>query len=346
MIDMLSASALLRLLGDDTRLRLLRLLAREALNVSELTAVLGVAQSGVSRHLGLLRDAGLVAEKRAGTFTWYSLAPEVGSAKGTHAGLWTWLRKEFGRKTPETKADDARLEEIRRLRKESFSQHGAGDERRQLVPGRSWAAWARALGLLLPPLEVADLGCGEGYVTIEAARWAKRVIAIDQSADVLARARAMAERRHVSNVTWKRGKLEQLPLRDGVVDVALLSQALHHADKPEVALAEAYRVLRPGGRLVLLDLREHEEAWVSTKLGDKWLGFSDRVLRKLLTEAGFVDIDLRVGARKAGDPFVVLIGRGVKPVKGKGRSAKGTVKTNGKTARKIHATVNERGNKA
>jgi ArsR family transcriptional regulator len=345
---MLSASALLRLLGDDTRLRLLRLLARENLNVSELTAVLGVAQSGVSRHLGLLRDAGLVAEKRAGTFTWYSLAPEIGAAKGAQAGLWGWLREEFDRATAETKADDARLEEIRRLRKESFSQHGAGDERRQLVPGRSWAAWARALGLLLPPLDVADLGCGEGYVTIEASRWAKRVIAIDQSADVLARARAMAERRRVSNVTWKRGRLERLPLRDETVDVALLSQALHHADKPEVALAEAYRILRPGGRLILLDLREHEEGWVSRKLGDKWLGFSDRALRKLLTEAGFADVELRVGARKAGDPFVVLIGRGVRPDAGskdKARKTRGKGKSRAGTAAKATGKSKGRGNK-
>jgi len=309
---MTSAPGLLRLLGDDTRLRLLRLLSKEALNVSELTAVLGVAQSGVSRHLGLLRDAGLVVEKRAGTFTWHSLAPEVADGTGSHAGLWSWLHGEFGRKRPETRADDARLEEVRRLRKESFSQHGAGDERRQLVPGRSWAAWARALGLLLPPLEVADLGCGEGYVTIEAARWARRVVAVDQSADVLARAKAMARRRRVTNVTWKRGRLERLPLRDETVDVVLLSQALHHAEHPETALAEAWRVLRPAGRLLVLDLRDHQETWVSQKLGDRWLGFSDAGLRRLLSGAGFEDLAIRVGARKSGDPFVVLIARGVK----------------------------------
>jgi ArsR family transcriptional regulator len=310
----MSIAPLLRLLGDETRLRLLRLLSEEALNVSELTAVLGVAQSGVSRHLGLLRDAGLVVEERAGTFAWYRLAPDVADGQGRHdAGLWTWLRAEFARDTPATRADDARLSEIRRLRKENFKQHGAGDERRQLVPGRSWAAWARALGLLLPPLDVVDLGCGEGYLTIEAARWARRVVGVDQSPDVLARARDLARRRRVRNVAWKRGQLERLPLADASFDLALLSQALHHAEDPARALGEAARVLRPGGRVLVLDLREHEETWVPQKLGDRWLGFSDAGLRGLLDAAGFDDITVRTGTSRAGDPFAVLIARGVKP---------------------------------
>lgn len=300
------AASLLRLLGDETRLRLLRVLSREALNVSELTAILGLAQSGVSRHLGLLRDAGLIVEERAGTFTWYRLSANL------VPGLWPWLSQEFERRTTGTRADDARLEEVRRLRKENFSQHGAGNERRQLVPGRSWAAWGRALGLLLPPLDVADLGCGEGYLTIEAARWARRVISVDQSAEVLARARAMAARRKVTNVTWKRGTFERLPLADRSVDVALLSQALHHAEDPARALAEASRILRPGGRVLILDLREHAEAWVRATLGDRWLGFDDARLKELMIGAGLKDVTVRVGARRAGDPFTVLIAAGTK----------------------------------
>jgi ArsR family transcriptional regulator len=308
----MTTAGLLRLLGDETRLRLLRVLAHDALNVSELTAVLGLAQSGISRHLGLLRDAGLVAEERAGTFTWYRLAGEADSGDGERADLWRWMRAEFARRTPATRADDARLAEVRRLRKENFAQHGGGDERRQLVPGRSWAAWARALGLLLPPMDVADLGCGEGYLTIEAARWARRVFSIDRSAEVLARARALAARRRVTNVVWKRGLLERLPLADEAVDLALLSQALHHADDPAQALAEARRILRPGGRVLLLELREHAEAWVRSKLGDRWLGFADDRLRELIASAGFASVTVRVGSRRAGDPFTVLIAAGTK----------------------------------
>jgi ArsR family transcriptional regulator len=312
----MKAPALLKLLGDETRLRLLRLVAREALNVSELTSVLGVAQSGVSRHLALLREAGLVAEQRSGVFAWYRLAPAVDDPSSDDAALWAWLRQEFEKTTPATRADDARLEEIRRVRQESFRQHGGAEDRRQLVPGRSWAAWSRALGLLLPALEVADLGCGEGYLTIETARWAKRVIAIDRSREVLARARALAARRKVRNITWKQGEVERVPLKNGSVDLALLSQALHHAEDPARALAEARRILRPGGRLLVLDLKEHGQAWVGDTLGDRWQGFSEAGLRRLVADAGFADVTVRVGARQAGDPFAVLIAAGVVPVGG------------------------------
>jgi ArsR family transcriptional regulator len=314
-MDVADPSALLRLLGDETRLRLLRVLSREPLNVSELTAVLGVAQSGVSRHLGLLRDAGLVSEEKSGAFTRYQLA-----ANGAQSKLWPWLTETFDRVTPATKADDARLAEVRRVRKESFADPGRhGDDRRQLVPGRSWAAWARALGLLLPELEVADLGCGEGYLTLESARWARRVTAVDRSREVLERGRELAARRKLTNIAWKRGDIEDVPLPDRSVDLALLSQALHHAAEPARALAEAKRILRPGGRVLILDLRQHEEAWVRSKLGDTWLGFSEAALRSLLRDAGFVRVKLQVGASaRQGDPFTVLVAAGTKPAaKGK-----------------------------
>ena len=306
-------ASLLRLLGDSTRLRLLRVLSAESLNVSELTAVLGLAQSGVSRHLGLLREAGLVAEERAGGFSWYRPSDAFADGAGPRAPLAAWLRDEFGRSTSETRADDARLEEVRRLRKESFSAHAlSGDERKQLVPGRSWPAWARALGLLLPAVDVADLGCGEGYLTMEAARWARHVVAIDRAKDVLERGRVIAKRRKLKNITWKRGDLERLPIADESIDIALLSQALHHAERPERALSEAYRILRPGGRVLVLDLREHGEAWVKSKLGDRWLGFTDKQLETLLGDAGFSTTTVRVGARRTGDPFTVLIAAGTK----------------------------------
>jgi ArsR family transcriptional regulator len=173
-------------------------------------------------------------------------------------------------------------------------------------------AWSRALGLLLPPLDVADLGCGEGYLTIEAARWARRVTAVDRSPAVLARAEAMAARHKITNIVWKRGELESLPLADASVDVALLSQALHHVTEPAAALAEARRALRPAGRVLVLDLREHDETWVRGKLGDRWLGFSEGGLRTLLTAAGFARVTVRVGARRQTDPFTVLVAAGTK----------------------------------
>ncbi len=311
---MKAASGLYRLLGDEARLRLLRVLRRERLNVTELTGILGLAQSGVSRHLGLLKDAALVAEEKDAGFTYYCLSPAL--QDGAHQPLWTVLAAQFDQAAGDAavRADEARLQEVLRLRKENFDSHRGADTRdaRQLVPGRSWAAWSRALGLLLPPLTVADLGCGEGYLTVEAARWAARVIALDRSEIVLDRARALARRRRVSNVVWKRGELEKLPIRDATVDVALLSQALHHASSPARAIAEAARIAVPGGRVLVLDLREHQEDWVRAKLGDRTLGFKDEDLKRMLIAAGLRDAKVSVGARKAGDPFTVLIASGTK----------------------------------
>jgi len=309
-----SASALYRLLGDEARLRLLRVLSKERLNVTELTGVLGLAQSGVSRHLGLLKDAGFVVEERDGGFSYYRLSPALG--RGEHA-LTPILQQQFDEAAADAtvRADDARLQEVLRLRKENFDAHAGPDTRdaRQLVPGRSWAAWSRALGLLMPKVKVADLGCGEGYLTIEAARWASRVIAVDRSESVLGRAKALARRRRVSNVIWKKGELEKLPIRDGTVEVAMLSQALHHAQNPARAIAEAARVTTAGGRVLVLDLRRHAEEWVRGKLGDRRLGFDDEELKRLLTGAGLTEVKVGVGARKSGDPFTVLIASGTKP---------------------------------
>jgi ArsR family transcriptional regulator len=326
-------SSLFRLLGDPVRLRLLRLLSCEALNVSELTAVLGIAQSGVSRHLGLLREAGLVTEERTGAYTWYRLAadfaaPDAGTVGVRRSSLWQWLREAFSVASPTASGDDARLKEVLRVRKESFMGHGAEPHRGQLIPGRSWAAWSRALGLLLPPLDVVDLGCGEGYLTIEAARWARHVTAIDRSAEVLANARALANRRHVKNVTWTTGTIEHVPLPDESADVALLSHALHHAADPSLALREAARLLRPNGRVLILELREHAETWVTRKLGDLWLGFSDGRLTDLLTTAGFHNVTVRVGTRTPGDPFAVSIAVGTKD---------GAAHSNKRTADDCHA---------
>jgi len=316
----MKSAATFRLLGDEARLRLLRLLAAERLNVTELTSIMGIAQSGVSRHLGLLKDAGLVEERRDGGFTYFRLAPALESGENGFGPLWPLLRAQFdaASATAEGRADDARLEEVRRVRKENFEEHGAATDTRQIVPGRSWAAWSRALGHLLPRLEIADLGCGDGYLTIEAARFAEKVIAIDRSPSALARAKQLAKRKSLSalsaaKIEWKRGELERLPLKDSSVDVALLSQALHHAASPAKAVAEAARIVRPGGRVLVLDLREHDEQWVRDRLGDAWLGFDDSELARLMKTAGLTDVKVSVGARRARDPFTVLIASGKRP---------------------------------
>ena len=321
-------SAFCRLLGDDVRLRLIRLLGKEQLNVKELTAILGIAQSGVSRHLGLLRKSGLVEERREGGFAYYSLRPD---GAGHARPMWEALEASLPTaEDPELKADDARLLEVLRMRKEDFQAHGSSAG--QLVPGRSWAAWSRALGHLLPPLIVADAGCGEGYLSLEAARWAEQVIAIDSSRDVLKRARQLARKRGVTNIVWREGRIEELPLEDASVDVVLLSQALHHVPKPDLALCDAVRALKPGGTVLLLELRAHGQDWVRERLGDRWLGFRDESLEDWLFRAGLEDVRVEVGARLKGDPFTVLVASGRKAGgAGRGRtgaasSARGSVR--------------------
>ncbi len=311
----MEGASLFRLLGDEARLRLLRVLSRDRFNVTELTGILGLAQSGVSRHLGLLKDAGLVREDREGVFTFYRVARPPDASN--HEALWSMLDAEFLElsRSRLASADDARLQEILRLRQETFEQHAGPDTRdgRQLVPGRSWAAWARALGMLLPPLDVVDIGCGEGMLTLEVAAWAATVVGVDRSPQVLDRARAVARRRRVANVTWACGDLQRLPLETRSVDVALFSQALHHAPRPEKALAEAARVLRPGGRVLIQDLRAHGEGWVRDKLGDTWLGFSDAKIQAWLAAAGFEDVRTKTGTRRNGDPFSVLLACASRP---------------------------------
>jgi SAM-dependent methyltransferase len=297
------AASLFRLLSDSTRLRLLRALTQDRFNVSELTAIVAVTQSSVSRHLALLKDAGLVGEEREGGFVYYRLRDQEG---GAGAPLWNVLSTEFtaGAADPAVAADGARMQEVLRHRRENFD---SGGDKRQVNPGRSWAAWARALGHLLPAIDVADIGCGEGYLTLEIARWARHVTGIDRSDDVLERAKGLSERRQAANVTWKKGDLSRLPLRDESIDLAVFSQALRYASNPERALAEVSRVLRPGGRILILELRRHDQTWVQTRFGGQRSGFADGELDVLLEGAGFRGVRASIGARRTGNPFVVVI---------------------------------------
>jgi ArsR family transcriptional regulator len=306
----MSATAVFKLLADPSRLRLLRVLSQDRFNVGELTAILGLAQSGVSRHLGLLKEAKLVTEERVSGFVFYRL-PDAARAE-PRLPFWSLLEEQFAAAATDRAAreDDARLQEVLRNRQEQFYPHG---DARQMLPGRSWAAWARTLSELLPPLDLVDIGCGDGYLAVEAARWARRVTGVDRSDDVLERAKALAAKRHVTNVEWRKGDLSRLPLRDASHDVALLSQSLHHASDPERAIAEAVRVLRPTGRLLLMDLKAHDQTWVRARFGDRHLGFTVDELRELLEGGGLTHVRVATGAARKGDPFTVLVASGTKP---------------------------------
>jgi len=296
-----------RLLGEPVRLRILRLLARERLVVSELVRILGLAQSGVSRHLRMLREGGLVREEKEGGWTWLTLDPE--GPEGV-AAAWPTLRRGFARAEDEH-GDDARLQVVLRERHER--RVGWGSESAP-EPGRSWAAWARALGHLLPPLEVADLGCGDGALTREVARWAKRVVAVDPEASKLARARAGGAEQ--ANVSWAQAELDALPFEDASFDLALLSQVLHAVETPRAAVAEAARITRPGGTVLILDLLPHDESWVVERLGHRRLGIGGDEAEGWLREAGLESVRWEEAARRRGNPFTVVVASGRQPREG------------------------------
>jgi ArsR family transcriptional regulator len=293
-------AALFRLLGDEARLRILNALAREALNVSELVEVLGIVQSGVSRHLRLLKGGGLLDEEREAGWSYYRARPET-ATNGAVALILEELRARG-----EFRDDEARMKEVLRTR----SERRPPPPGRHIVPGRSWAAWARGLGLLLPEWRVADLGCGSGQLALEIASWADWVVGIDRDAEVLKKARRRAHVRGVGNVRWREGSVDRVPLPDRAVDLALLSQVLHCVDDPAVALAEARRILVPGGRILVLELHAHKETWVVPRLGHVRLGFVPSELRRLLKDAGFRRVRVRPGDGKRDEPFKVLIADG------------------------------------
>ncbi len=278
-MNMKEASALFRLLGDEVRLRILRLLAAERLNVTELTGILGIAQSGVSRHLGMLRESGLVEEQREGGFSYYRV-PAAEARNGT-APLWPLLDAQFAASADDwvARADQARLKEVLRLRKESFANHGDGQ---QLVPGPQLGrlgARARA--------PAAGVGRRRSRMRRGVSHGRGRPLGTPRGRRrpvcrrARARERAGAPPRRLEHRV-EAGRARALPLEDGSVDVALLSQALHHAADPARALAEGARVTRAGGRVLVLDLRRHDETWVQERLGDRWLGFDDGAAREVV----------------------------------------------------------------
>lgn len=300
-------AAAYRILADETRLRALRLLVDEELNATELTRILGLAQSAVSKQLSALRDAGLVQTRKAGRFAYFSAADEATSAPVVAEAI------ARVRETDDVHGDLARLEDVRRERRERTAGVD-GDARRPFVPGRSWVAWARALSWLVADgLHVADIGCGEGALTLEIARFAEQVTGVDVDPKPLRRARALARRAGVRSARFRRGDMQALPFEDGEFDLAVLSQSLHFADDPERALSEARRITTGGGRVLVVDLAPHSEAWVSTRLGHKQLGFAADDLRKLMKRAGLRRVRTDQLPARPDDPFRSILAIGSKP---------------------------------
>ncbi len=310
MIGLTGTSRLLKALADETRLRILHLLAQEELSGTDLMEILNMGQSRVSTHLALLKEVGLVVDRRHGRKSLYHIAP------GPAAGLWEDVLVE-NKSSPEFQADLAGLEALRDRRKlesRAYFDRVAAAFGEQILPGRTWEGLSRALIRLLPRARYADLGIGDGLLTLMLAEVAERVTAVDISKEMLSQLRTRAAAQGLSNIELVEGEIEDLPLPDASFDVVVMSQALHHAVAPEKALAEARRILIPGGRLLVLDLLAHTEEWVRDQLQHVHLGFSEAQLEGLLTGAGFERLYLQRAARDPQPPhFMTLVATGVRP---------------------------------
>ncbi len=291
----------LRVLGDANRLRMLLLLVREELSVAELQEILGMGQSSISTHLAQLKHAGLVEDRRTGKNIWYRSKSEGEVLSQLLASL-----QQAPEELPEALHDQAALALVLRKRQDktrAFFDDMAGRLGREYVPGRSWKSIAEALLQLLPPMIIADLGAGEGAFSLLLAQRAQQVIAVDNSDKMVELGSALARKQGVPALEYRKGDLEAVPIADGSVDLALFSQSLHHALHPQRAVAEAWRILKPGGRIVVLDLLQHRFAEARELYADVWLGFSEVELEMLLSKAGFGQVHIAVVHKETEAPF-------------------------------------------
>ena len=280
-------------LSDETRGRLLHVLEGRELTVSELTSVLQLPQSTVSRHLRILSDEGWVTSRAEGTKRYYRRARRL---EPEARQLWEVVRVSLSG-SAEAAQDEERAREMvsrRRTRSQEFFRTAAGkwDSLRTELFGERPELRA-LLALLDPEWVVGDLGCGTGQLSATVAPYVSRVVAVDESPDMLDAARRRLAQLREGTVEVREGRLEALPLDDGALDVALLSLVLHYVPAPERALAEAARVLRPGGRVLLVDMIAHGREEYRERMGHLWQGFTERQVREWADAAGFAGLRYR-----------------------------------------------------
>ena len=305
----------LKILSDSTRLRVLALLLKEELSVAELQEILDMAQSRISSQLALLRQAGFVSDRREGKKAFYSI-------RATLASKQLALLKsacDSVADLPESTEDRDNLDRTlqkRRLVSEQYFNLIAGKLGKHHCPGRSWEAIGHLALRLVPAITVADLGAGEGLVSQLIAHRAERVWCIDNSPRMVEVGTNLAKKNGLANLTYKLGDIESVPLPDKSVDLAILSQALHHASHPQTAVNEACRILKPGGQLLVLDLKEHAFEKARELYGDLWLGFKESALHGFLKKAGFQKVEVAAVSREATEPnFETLLASGLKAMR-------------------------------
>jgi len=287
--------------------RLLLLLEREELSVAELQEILSTGQSRISTHLAQLRQAGLVEDRRQGKNSLYRLKDRQ---------LVDLLHAAAG-EIPEVAEDTKALHLVldkRRDKVRGYFDELAGKFGRDYVPGRSWKGLAETLLQLMPPMTIGDLGAGEGTFSQLLAQRAERVIAVDNSARMVEFGSKLAKENGLANLEYRLGDLESPPIDDRSLDLAFFSQSLHHALHPQQAVCAAHRLLKPGGRIVILDLKRHNFEQAREMHADTWLGFSEVELRAFLEEAGFEKVESWIVDREKQTPaFETILAIGSKP---------------------------------
>ncbi len=300
----------LRLIADPTRIRILALLREEELSVAELQEILSMGQSRISTQLAQLKQAGLVADRRSGKHSIYAAQPLAKRGPLEADRLWQVIAQAAG-EIDEVSQDAAALRLVLRKRQDkarSYFNELAGKFGRHYCPGRSWKGLAETLLKLMPPLVIADLGAGEGTFSQLLAQRAERVIAIDNSEKMVEYGAGLAKEHGFLNLEYRLGDLMDPPIDDASVDLAFFSQALHHAAKPQRAVEAAYRILKPGGRIVILDLLKHQFEDARELYADIWLGFSELELLGFLEGAGFQNPEIAIVHKEEEKPhFQVLL---------------------------------------
>ena len=286
------AAKFFKCLSEGLRLRIVRLLRDEELNGHELTRILDVPQSTLSRHLAVLKEAGLIESRRQGSWSFFKLkgADSLNGRGRELLDLVQELMEDDGVGARDVDGLREVLEDRRRAVREHFEASGASWEAfqaRNADPDAKLAALAR---LVPRELVVADVGCGSGWLLPELGAARARIIAVDNAPRQLASARARAADLGLEDVEFREGDLADLPMRDQEADAVFLHLALHHAAQPEAALREARRVLKDGGSLVVTDFLPHQEGWLRDEHADLWPGFDPAEVEALLASAGFEDI--------------------------------------------------------
>ena len=302
-MDLEGWSTRLKVFADATRVRLLALLEREELTVAELSAITRLAQPRVSTHLAKLKEAGLVRDRRAGVSAYYRF--DHGALDPAQQALWRTVSD--GSDDPLLRQDAERVPAVlaTRAADQNWADSVAGDMERHYSPGRTWEALARTALPLLEPGDVLDIASGDGVLAELLAPHAGRYVCIDASPRVVA---AAAERlRRFGNVQVREGDMHALPLEEGSFDLVVLMHALTYAGKPAQAVAEAARVLRPGGLLLLSSLAKHEHRAVVDAYGHVNLGFAEKELRRFLDRAGLELVSSETVTREKRPPHFEVI---------------------------------------